>query len=195
MKIWPASLIILLSANACQAEQTKLKQAENTADTSRHKITDSKAKNRELADQIAQNVDIYTKPDGPIRDVNFTDNTTILVEPIKIFSRPGGFYEEDCAVRINGGLTVTIGEKEEDSFCNNLQEIGALPSARSMRKMGLIYSMVSSNNNSTTSIVLVESSPGNWTVDNAAFVKMNHDSGPKTIPEVVKWMNDHAKVQ
>jgi hypothetical protein len=209
MKIWSFSLIILLFANACQAQESKLansvtktkevlEQSSNSPHVPKYKIEDTKAKNKELADQVTRDIGISSKPDGPIRTIRFADNTNIAVEPIKIVGRPSGMFAEDCAVRIDGGLTVTIGEEGNDSwivFCNKLLEIGSLPKANMMRQIALIYNVGRPNDNFINLVVLVESSPGNWTVDNAAFEKMNYDSGPKTISEMIKWMNEHAKPQ
>jgi hypothetical protein len=207
MKIWPVSLGILLFANGCQAEQSNpvntkqqviIQASAKTVHVPKYKIIDGKTKNKELANRSGINANIAIEPDGPIRTITFADGTNTTVEPIRIIGRPSGFFDTDCAVRIDGGLIFTIGEEgtgTELLACYKLKEIGVLPDANNMRQFGLIYQTASLNADVINSIVLIEISPGNWAIDDAAFQKMEGSGQAKTIQNMARWINDHAKGQ
>jgi hypothetical protein len=207
MKIWPASLIILLFANACQAEgpkpanaepQESINQPSNSPHVAKYKVVDAKAKNKELADQMAKDNEIEIEPDEPIRTVKFADNTKVVVEPIRIIGRSGDGAYGECAIRIDGGLLVTVGEEGSETevlLCFGLKEIGALSNAKGIRQIGLIYYVGTRNNDFTNAIVLTEINPGNWAINEAGFGKMDEKEPPKTIPSIARWMNENAKGQ
>ncbi|MEN3749905.1 hypothetical protein TPR58_22220 [Sphingomonas sp. HF-S3] len=106
-------------------------------------------------------------PDGPARRIRFDDGSRVTLRGWRILAK-FGLSDSLCGVRIGGQHLETIGAGETDTYsCLELVDAGALPSAGSTRRIGLLYEVSGAAPSSPTfrtAIILLGDRTG-WRVD------------------------------